>query len=86
MESVMAMIGATQKFIRQNTDTKVVNEQVKLKTKDKEGEQSQVKREEEKNNSESKGEEGREAQIENWEMEIGIDEKLRKEMEEGRET
>ena len=86
MESVMAMIGATQKFIRQNTDTKVVNEQVKLKTKDKEREQSQVKREEGKNNSESKGEEGREAQIENWEMEIGIDEKLRKEMEEGSDT
>ena len=86
MESVMAMIGATQKFIRQNTDTKVVNEQVKLKTKDKEGEQSQVKREEGKNNSESKGEEGREAQIENWEMEIVIDEKLRKEMEEGSDT
>ena len=86
MESVKAMIGATQEFIRQNTDTKVVNEQVKLKTKDKEREQSQVKREKGKNNSETKGEEGREGQIENWNMEIMIDEKLRKEMEEDSDT
>ena len=81
MESVKAMIGATQKYIKQNTDTRVVDEQVKLKTKDKGREQKQVKGEKREKSSESKGEEGRGAQVENYDMELAIDEKLRKEME-----